>query len=209
MPEIVEDYNSLRKSASFSPWLVFLAPVRGQRTEIGNRWNPGEWKNTHIIMETCSVQDHRHDQRKSVITTKRHAVRRSFCKLDWSFRCDLQILSGSVYHREQLHGKSTFLFSVLCVIYLIIFFLKRGQNWGRWKVLMSPLLRTHVKNYWGVFKCCNSKEPSWKKKVEGRVAPSWERLPLKFSVKKSRGLTTNFPALLSRLLNTCHLEPMW
>ena len=97
-----------------------------------------------------------------------------------------------------------------CVSFIwSFFFLKRGQNWGRWKVLMSPLLRKHVKNYWGVFKCCNSKEPSWKKKVEGLVAPSWERLPLKFSVKKSRGLTTNFPALFHRLSNTCHPEPMW
>ena len=166
MPEIVEDYNSLRKSASFSPWLVFLAPVRGQRTEIGNRWNPGEWKNTHIIIETCSVQDHSHDQRKSAITTKPHAVRRSFCKLDWSFRCDLQILSRSVYHREQLHGKSTLLFSVLCVIYLIIFFLKRGQNWGRWKVLMSPLLRKHVKNYWECLSVATAKNPHEKRRLK-------------------------------------------
>ena len=53
--------------------------------------------------------------------TKHKSVRALFCSPDWFVLCDLQIFSASVYHLEQSHARSLFLFPTVFGITLIPF----------------------------------------------------------------------------------------
>ena len=62
-----------------------------------------------------------HTQPKKICKSQRTNQCHSLCKLYWFVLCNLQIFSDCVFHLEQLHAQSPFLFAIVFCINLILF----------------------------------------------------------------------------------------